>query len=349
MKAAFSRISIYLGIAVASTLLGITIGAVHAAWFEPTSPPPGGNIDAPLNIGRLSQTKAGGLVLGISGPPGSLVAITGIGIGSGIRATYRNMGPDGCSAASFACGGGLDVVWAGTAQFPSALILGGDSNTPNTRTTGQPKSFWVSMPPYDMSQRLVSAIGGTIFSGVNEIDIGGGNSNLNSANIIRFFTGATQNTPGGTPTVSITSNQLQVDGQVKITGGAPAAGKVLTSDAQGLASWGSAAGVQTAQAFRQKVPSTAVWPIYVVNGPTSAFVALNNVTANQNSKNTSNQLDGIACNVAEGWKLTGCWEIYTPPGGGSQDNDVFPYSNGCLTNDMDVAGSIVELSIACIK
>lgn len=33
------------------------------------------------------------------------------------------------------------------------------------------------------------------------------------------------------------TTKLEVAGQVKITGGAPGAGKVLTSDAVGLASW----------------------------------------------------------------------------------------------------------------
>jgi len=41
---------------------------------------------------------------------------------------------------------------------------------------------------------------------------------------------------------SLPSAQLEVVGQVKITGGAPGAGKVLTSDAAGLASWEDAAG-----------------------------------------------------------------------------------------------------------
>ncbi|MBI5744310.1 MAG: hypothetical protein HY952_07160, partial [Elusimicrobia bacterium] len=36
--------------------------------------------------------------------------------------------------------------------------------------------------------------------------------------------------------------KLEVAGQIKITGGAPGAGKVLTSDAAGLATWGTAAG-----------------------------------------------------------------------------------------------------------
>lgn len=39
--------------------------------------------------------------------------------------------------------------------------------------------------------------------------------------------------------------KLEIAGTVKITGGSPGAGKVLTSDATGLASWTSLAGVNT--------------------------------------------------------------------------------------------------------
>ena len=223
MRFVLQRLSIYLGVALASTLLGLTIGAVRASWSEPVQAPPLGNIAAPLNTGPLSQSKAGGLVLGTGGPPGSLVSITGIGIGSAVRATYKNMGADGCRAALFECGGGLDIVWAGTARFPSALILGGNSATPNARTTNQAKAFWVSMPPYNMAQRFVSVIGGDIVSGSNVIDIGGGNSNLNAATVIKFFTGATQNVAGGTEAVRITPprlgqtiGDLQVNNQIRI-------------------------------------------------------------------------------------------------------------------------------------
>ncbi|HIM81818.1 MAG TPA: hypothetical protein EYM54_17145 [Dehalococcoidia bacterium] len=45
----------------------------------------------------------------------------------------------------------------------------------------------------------------------------------------------------GTGTTSSPSAKLEVAGQVKITGGSPGAGKVLTSDANGLASWGTPA------------------------------------------------------------------------------------------------------------
>jgi hypothetical protein len=43
-----------------------------------------------------------------------------------------------------------------------------------------------------------------------------------------------------TPVLTVAGGNLNVAGQVKITGGAPGAGKTLTSDASGLASWGYA-------------------------------------------------------------------------------------------------------------
>lgn len=41
------------------------------AWTEPTSAPPGGNVDAPINTGSAEQTKTGGLGLGDSTTPTS--------------------------------------------------------------------------------------------------------------------------------------------------------------------------------------------------------------------------------------------------------------------------------------
>lgn len=41
-----------------------------------------------------------------------------------------------------------------------------------------------------------------------------------------------------TQVLTVTGGNLTVAGQVKITGGSPGAGKTLTSDASGLASWG---------------------------------------------------------------------------------------------------------------
>ena len=67
--------------------------------------------------------------------------------------------------------------------------------------------------------------------------------------------------------------KLDVAGQIKITGGAPAAGKVLTSDAAGLASWQTAGLVVTGGGF---IPSYTTanlgsnWTLVSLNGQFSA-------------------------------------------------------------------------------
>ena len=59
--------------------------------------------------------------------------------------------------------------------------------------------------------------------------------NFNSGNDDFVINYTTDNVGIGTPTPSA---KLEVNGQIKITGGGPGAGKVLISDATGLASWG---------------------------------------------------------------------------------------------------------------
>ncbi len=112
--------------------------------------------------------------------------------------------------------------------------------------------------------------------------------------------------------------------------------------------------VEVAQAFRKDGQSgdtgtTSVKrPIFTLQGPSNAFVAVNDVSAASNSfwKGTSydNKLDGIAC--APGWKLAGCWEsTYTNP-----SDDIIPYVNGCVTNDFDDSDTAnIEMSIICVK
>ncbi len=44
----------------------ITVAIIYA-WTEPTSPPPGGNVPAPLNVGNVAQIKEGSLILNSAG------------------------------------------------------------------------------------------------------------------------------------------------------------------------------------------------------------------------------------------------------------------------------------------
>ncbi len=72
----------------------------------------------------------------------------------------------------------------------------------------------------------------------------------------------------------------------------------------------------------------------------SAFIALNNVASLDGSPTN---LDGVQCNSTEGWKLVGCWSVVT-----DEDSDVYPWTNGCVTNDFDQYSG-VALTVACAK
>lgn len=87
-------------------------------------------------------------------------------------------------------------------------------------------------------------VGGHIYYLRTGAGVGAGNFEIydNTATATRIAISGTGNVGIGT---SSPGAKLEVAGQVKITGGAPGAGKVLTSDATGLATWQT----MTAQAF----------------------------------------------------------------------------------------------------
>jgi len=55
-------ILVVTGILAIGKILGFRWAAA-SPWTEPTHPPPGGNVPAPLNVGPTHQTKAGGLTI----------------------------------------------------------------------------------------------------------------------------------------------------------------------------------------------------------------------------------------------------------------------------------------------
>jgi len=69
---------------------------------------------------------------------------------------------------------------------------------------------------------------------------GGGNLNLTAGNAGTTGLGGNIILTPGTSTTTANNGIVQVNGLLKITGGTPAAGSVLTSDANGLASWAAA-------------------------------------------------------------------------------------------------------------
>jgi len=61
-----------LKILTVAIILSFSISAVFAQWVPPTQAPPGGNVDAPINVGATGQVKDGNL-----GANGLLAANTG--------------------------------------------------------------------------------------------------------------------------------------------------------------------------------------------------------------------------------------------------------------------------------
>jgi hypothetical protein len=107
-------------------------------------------------------------------------------------------------------GQGSNTTSIGNASTTKSIIYGSVlSNLPSISTTGSGGDFTIE------AQDAI-ATGNT----------NGGNINL------------TPGTPNGTGTSGI----VQVNGQIKITGGSPGLGKVLTSDANGLATWSNNGG-----------------------------------------------------------------------------------------------------------
>ncbi len=102
--------------------LSLTIGYMVLAWTEPTLAPPDGNVSAPINVGIVGQSKAGGLILNTGGAESGLL-VHGIssfdgsvGIGDadpqaklhigGTAGTDGIIFPDGTLQTTAASGGG---------------------------------------------------------------------------------------------------------------------------------------------------------------------------------------------------------------------------------------------------
>ena len=89
-------------------------------------------------------------------------------------------------------------------------------------------------------------------NGNGQLDIGANSKNIRFLNRLGWLE-SMRITPAGNVGIGTTapSQKLEVNGQIKISGGSPGAGKVLTSDATGLASWqaGGAAGFTNMQVF----------------------------------------------------------------------------------------------------
>ncbi len=84
----FKQVSFVLSVLIISLVAGY---AVFAAWIEPSAPPPGANVSAPINIGPDDQTKSGDICTTVGGPLVCLSTVSGVG---GVDADWIILGAD---------------------------------------------------------------------------------------------------------------------------------------------------------------------------------------------------------------------------------------------------------------
>ena len=125
-----------------------------------------------------------------------------------------------------AVGLGSNSTSIGNASTQKSRIYGALTVTPNT-ATGAGNSSTIA----------AQNAGGT--------NTAGGTLNLTAGNAGTTGLGGNIVLTPGTSTTAANNGIVKINGQVQITGGSPAAGEVLTSDANGLATWAAPTGVST--------------------------------------------------------------------------------------------------------
>ncbi len=111
--------------------LSLTIGYLALAWTEPTLAPPGDNVAAPINVGAIGQSKAGGLILNTGGADDGLLvygtsSFAGpISVGGSIGAAgqvLKSQGPGGSTVWGDAGGGGVSSQAFGDGSDGNVII-----------------------------------------------------------------------------------------------------------------------------------------------------------------------------------------------------------------------------------
>ena len=287
--------------------------------------------DGPLNLGSLlvinSASVMGKLGIGAASPipNGPKLYIQDTGTGFLTLAMLKNTNLAGSSAISFNSGG-ADAFWG--------------INGPN-RLDANP----------------------------NQVFMGNGNANGG----FLFFTGggAVANermriTSTGNVGIGTTAPgaKLEVAGQVKITGGTPGAGKVLTSDASGLASWQSGGGsggvVATGMygyAYLSGIPT--VTNAYSGNTTPDTFTsceANSPVVCKCDGYVGTGGLVGRALGVCYTNRLSGSvksWEVSCPSGYSLKKTGMakvdHAYSSGPPSSAVIINNQTVEAFYSCLK
>ena len=203
-----------LALCVGVLVFSVSASYLIFAWTAPGSTPPGGNVAAPINTGSTAQTKAGSLHSNNRISASSNIYSTGGSIYTSNGSIYTNNG------SIYTNNGGL----GSTANSSTGGYL---SLTNSSKTTLGTAQRWTI---YNMTGSYGDSLQ---FWAYDTAGCGGG-----------LCTSRMTITDSGNVGIGTASPaaKLDVAGQIKISGGSPAAGKVLTSNSSGLATWETPSG-----------------------------------------------------------------------------------------------------------
>ncbi len=195
-----------------------------------------GNLGARMNIGPLTRSTVPLAISGVVNQAENLFEVNDRGDRSGNMFVITNLGNVGIGTTSPSAkldvngrinsraDGGLNYVASGI-----HLYSHNDYRGAGIFSFGQTKDWFFGNPYTDHDGKFIIAVANKT-----------GNESVAQISNAQFTVQNNGNIGIGTANPS---TKLEVAGQVKITGGTPGAGKILTSDANGLATWQNSSNV----------------------------------------------------------------------------------------------------------